>query len=186
MTILQLFVSFFLIGLFTFGGGLAALPLIQQQVVSHQWVTVSDFFNMVAVSQSVPGAIAFNLSTFIGFRASGVLGAIISTIAIALPSLLFTVVIARYFPTFKNNKFVSCAFYGLRAAVIGLIATATFNILLVTIININLFKQTSNLLNLIDIKALALFGVVFFLFEKFKLHPIIYIMLGAAAGILFF
>lgn len=124
---LQLFYTFFKIGLFGFGGGYAMLSMIQYEVVeAHQWLTASEFTDIIAISQITPGPIAINSATYIGYQATGgsVLGSAIATFAVCLPSIVIMVLICRFFMLFKNNRYVTAALSGMLPAAIGLIAAA--------------------------------------------------------------
>ena len=129
----QLFVSYLKIGFFGFGGGYAMLSLIQNEVVvQHQWLTNAQFADIVAISQITPGPIAINSATYVGYSVGmqtgavwcGVLGSVIATFAVCLPSLTLMILVARFFMKLKNNRWVEGAMRGMRPAVIGMIAAA--------------------------------------------------------------
>ena len=122
-----LFTVFFRIGLFTFGGGLAMLPLIEREVVDvHGWVDQEDILDILALAQSVPGAIAPNAAVFIGLRMHGLLGAMAALLGVITPSVAIILIIAQLFSQFQSNLYLARAFGGVKAAVIGLIAAATY------------------------------------------------------------
>lgn len=129
MRLLELFYTFFKIGLFTFGGGYAMLPLIQEEVVAHGWLTMEGLVDFVAVSESTPGPFAINISTYVGAETAGVLGAFAATAGVVLPSFLVILAVARFYVRFKNSRAVSGAMYGLRPAVVGLMACALWGML---------------------------------------------------------
>ncbi|NMB02200.1 MAG: chromate transporter [Firmicutes bacterium] len=121
----KLFSVFFRIGMFTFGGGFAMLPLIEKEVVDIQgWVSKDEVLDMFALSQSVPGAIGVNTAVFIGLRLRGVAGAIAALLGVITPSILIILIIAHFFIQFQSNPALMSAFSGVKAAVIGLIAAA--------------------------------------------------------------
>ena len=134
MIYLQLFYTFFKIGLFGFGGGYAMLSLIQADVVDrYKWISLQEFTDIVAISQMTPGPIGINSATYIGYTAihnagyspfMAVLGSCLTTFAVCLPSFILVLVISYFFAKFKNNKYVVAAFTGLRPATVGLIAAA--------------------------------------------------------------
>jgi len=129
LKLLKLFVSFFKIGLFTFGGGFAMIPLVEEELVHKQhWVKKRDFINSIALTQSVPGAIAFNLAVYFGHDAMGIIGALVSVIAVALPSLFIILAIAMFFSAFSEIQIVQNIFKGIRPAVVALIMYAALNI----------------------------------------------------------
>jgi len=166
---LNLFWSFFKIGLFGFGGGYAIVSLIQHKVVDIQgWLTMADFTNIMAISQITPGPIAINCATYVGYSATqSVLGSAIATIAVSLPSFFIMFAISKFIIAFRNNKYVEYIFWGLKPAVIGLIASAA---LLLT-----------NTENFIDYFSYIIFGVVF-IAGLLKANPIILLVLSGIAG----
>lgn len=125
----DLFYTFFKIGLFTFGGGYAMLPLIQDEVVRHGWLSVTELVDFVAVSESTPGPFAINISTYVGAETAGVLGALAATMGVVLPSFFVILAVARFYVRFKSSRAVSGVMYGLRAAVVGLLASALWGML---------------------------------------------------------
>ena len=142
--------------------------------------------DMIAISQSTPGPIGINMATYAGFKAGGILGGIVATFSIVLPSFIIIVIVANFLNKFKSSKLVEGGFKGLRPAVTGLIAVAWFEVIKISIINVNKFLQTNNLLDIvINFKALILFIIIFILTKKFDKHPIVFIGLGALSGIIF-
>ena len=185
MSILSLCISFFLTGLFAIGGGLAAIPIMQQFIVERGWIGSDMFYNMVAVSESTPGPIGVNMATYIGFESFGVLGGILLTLSLVLPSFLTILIIAKAFLGMQDKPVVKNALYGIRAAVCGLIACAAWSVLCVTILTPESFLASPSLFTLFDFKQLAIFAVIFALYTIFKKHPILYVILGAVCGIIF-
>ena len=177
---LELFLTFFKIGLFTFGGGYAMLPLIQEEVIAHNWMKVEDIVNFIAVSESTPGPFAINIATYVGTETGGFLGAVCATLGVVLPSFFVILIVARVYKKFKESAVVQSVMTGLRPAVIGLIGSAIVTILL-----------TVFLPNGFDLKAivpqdflvsLGITVVMTVLVFK-KVHPIVIIGLSAAIGI---
>ena len=122
---LQLFLTFFKIGTFTFGGGYAMIPLIQREAAEkHGWVTDEDILEIVAIAESTPGPIAINAATFVGYRARGFLGALCATLGVVLPSFLIILAIASVLREFRENVYVQYAFRGIRCGVLALILKA--------------------------------------------------------------
>ena len=125
MIFLQLFLTFFIIGLFGFGGGYGMLSLIQAEtVVKHHWLSSSEFTNIVAISQMTPGPIAINSATFVGMRIAGLAGAIVATIGCVLPSCIIVLILARLYLKYKEMDLLKGILKGLRPAIIALIASA--------------------------------------------------------------
>lgn len=174
MLYLQLFWTYFKIGLLGFGGGYAMLSFIQSEIVEkHGWISMEEFTDIVAISQMTPGPIGINSATYIGYTVTGnVLGSIIATFAICIPSLIIVLTISYYYNKFISNKIFNAALTGLRPATVGLIAAAA--LLLIT-------PQ-----NFIDYKSWIIFGVSFLLVYFAKLHPIILILLAGGAGYLLY
>lgn len=125
MKLFQLFLAFFKIGLFTIGGGYAMLPIIQDEVVEkNKWLDQEEFMDAIAISQSSPGAVAVNISVFIGYRLGGFLGAIISTLGTVLPSIIIILVVAIFFYQYKDMPIINKVFLGIRPAVVALISSS--------------------------------------------------------------
>ncbi len=129
MLLLELFYTFFKIGLFTFGGGYAMLPLIREEVVAHGWLTMEGLVDFVAVSESTPGPFAVNIATYVGAETAGILGALAATAGVVLPSFLIILIVAKFYVKFKTSRAVSGVMYGLRPAVVGLMASALWGML---------------------------------------------------------
>ncbi|RKD30877.1 chromate transporter [Thermohalobacter berrensis] len=172
MILLKLFLSFFKIGAFSFGGGYAMLPLIQEEVIEkNNWLTSNEFIDILAISQITPGPIAINSATFLGYRISGVLGSIVATIAVVIPSLIIILLIAHFLNKFKESKYVEWTFKGVRPVVIGLIASA----------GIFVAKDA-----IIDIKSLFIACGVFYIINFRRVHPILALIIaGIIGGILY-
>lgn len=185
MIYITLFLEFFKIGLFSVGGGLATLPFLYDLSNKYNWFDHNMLADMIAVSESTPGAIGVNMATFAGFHSSGLLGGIIATIGLVTPSIIVIIIVAGFLEKFKKNQIVASIFYGLRPAVTGLIAAAGFQIFKISILVLNSTAYNRNFLSLIDYKATILLVVLLFAIIKFKKHPIVYIASAAIIGIIF-
>lgn len=169
--LLKMFITFFKIGAFTFGGGYAMIPLIEEEVVNKKkWVEKQEFMDMLVISQSLPGPLALNCSTFIGYKISGVIGAVMAILGITLPSFLIITLIAAYFMQFRDYYYVNLAFKGISAAVpilvlVGVVSMAQ-----------NLNKNVENIIILI---------VALICLLVFNISPIIVTIAGAVYGIIF-
>lgn len=173
MIYLELFWAFFQIGLFSFGGGYAALPLIREQVVlTNQWLTAAEFSDLITISQMTPGPIAINAASFIGARLGGVGGAIIATLGNILPSCIIALLLAYIYQKYKKIRTIEHALRGLRPAVVGMIAAAA-----VSMMQEAWFTETIASVYGINILSIVLFLAAFFLMRKYKLGPIP-VMLG--------
>ena len=168
----QLFLAFLQIGAFSFGGGYAAMPLIQQQVITkYGWLSANDFTDLVTISQMTPGPIAVNAATFIGNQVAGIPGALIATIGVVLPSCLFVTLLAFLSLRFRSLSPLQAILQALRPAVVAMIFSAGLFILLPT-----LFPSLSTAPGL-DIRALFLFLAALVLLRKFKRDPILVMLL---------
>lgn len=185
MIYLTLFYEFFKIGLFSIGGGLATLPFLYDLADRYNWFSADMLLDMIAISQSTPGPIGVNMSTYAGFITAGIPGSIIATLGIVTPSVIIIIIIANFLTKFNENQYVKSAFYGLRPAVTALIALAAFEVIKVTLLNFDAFAVSERIIDLINLKATALFIIFLIAIFKFKLHPIVYIIIGAFVGIIF-
>lgn len=128
MMTIDLFATFFKIGLFTFGGGYAMIPMMQREVVEkHKWFSAEEMMDVIAIAQTCPGVFAINVSTFVGYKMGRTFGAIMASLATALPSFVIILLIAMCFRHFQDNPVVAAIFRGIRPAVVALIAVPTFN-----------------------------------------------------------
>ena len=122
MIFLELFLTFFKIGLFSFGGGYAMIPLIMHEVVTvHQWIEKSDFINIISISQITPGPIAINMATFIGFNLEGVLGSIVATTSVIFPSVVLVTLMFIFIKKFRDNEYLKLFLEGIKVVIVGLI-----------------------------------------------------------------
>lgn len=185
MIYLELLWTFFKIGLFTFGGGYAMLPLIQEEVLSHGWMTSEQLIDFVAVSESTPGPFAINIATYVGTEMGGgfwggLLGAFCATLGVVLPSFIIILIVATCFEKFKRNKIISGCMTGLKPAVVGLIAAAVISmshtVFFPAGVSFDVFKE----LEFYILAGIA--GVMAFLAIK-KVHPILIICMSAVVGI---
>ncbi|MCI8292012.1 MAG: chromate transporter [Hespellia sp.] len=182
MVYLQLFIEFFKIGLFSVGGGMATLPFLVDLTTKYDWYTKAELSNMVAISQSTPGPIGVNMATYAGYNAAGISGAILATVALTVPALVIIVIIAKFMENFSENTVVKSAFYGIRPTVAALIGYAVWELLQIT------FLLTKNGKMQLDYLGILLCLVMFALMmvkPLKKLHPLCWIVAGAALGIVF-
>ncbi len=168
----ELFTAFFRIGLFTFGGGFAMLPLIEKEVVErHRWARREEILDIFALAQSVPGAIGVNTAVFIGSRRHGIPGAIAARLGVVTPSVLIILIIAHFFSRFQSNPYVYSAFAGIRGAIVGLIAAAGVRI-----------ARSS----IFDRFGLAV-ALIAFVLSALGIIPVIWLMIsGGAAGYFYY
>lgn len=192
MIFLELFLRFFFVGLFAIGGGLATVPFLQSMGETTGWFTPADIADMIAISESTPGPIGVNMATYVGYQtgevfgvAGGIFGGIIATLGLITPSIIVILIVAKMLQKFKDSKYVEYAFYGLRAASIGLVASACLGVAKIAFWNTELMTESGSVFAAVNYKSIILSAVIFFCVTKFKkLHPIALIIFSAVVGIL--
>lgn len=180
MILLKLFLSFFKIGAFTFGGGYAMIAMIQAEAERQGWLTKEELVDFVAMSESTPGPLAVNMATFVGSRTDGILGGICATLGVVLPSFIIILIVTKCFEEFKSSNVVNGAMSGLKPAVIGMIATAFLSVARTVFFPNGL--QTTVFSSVSFWLFLGIFALSAVLVFK-KVHPIKLILLAAAIGI---
>lgn len=184
MTLFLLFKEFFKTGLFSVGGGLATLPFLREMTQRYDWFSMEDLMDMIAISESTPGPIGVNMSTFAGYNAAGILGGITATLSLVFPSIVVIIIICLFMERFQSSLMVQRGFYALRAATAGLIAGAMFEVVVLSLFNVDLYTATGKILNLLCWPALLLFGFLIVLIKKFpKVHPVVFILGSAVVGV---
>ena len=147
MIYLQLFFEFAKIGLFNFGGGMAALPFLQDLSMRTCWYTFEEMANFIAISESTPGPMAINMATYVGFTVGGVPGAVIATLGEITPSIIVILIVAAMLKKFRDSKYVNNAFYGLRPASTGLIGAACVSVIFEVLTCVRVASTDGSLLN---------------------------------------
>ncbi|KAA6318724.1 chromate transporter [termite gut metagenome] len=182
MLYLQLFYTFFKIGLFGFGGGYAMLSMIQAEIVTHYgWLSSSEFTDIVAISQMTPGPIGINAATYVGYTATGsIWGAMIATGALVLPSFILMLIISKFLLKYQKHPAVEAVFKGLRPAVVGLLAAAAL-----TLMNTENFGSPTEDCYMFVISCI-IFLVAFVGTRRFKINPIIMIIVCGIAGLVLY
>jgi chromate transporter len=185
MEFFELFYTFFYIGIVTFGGGYAMLPLIQSTVLSKGWMPHEQLVDFVAISESTPGPFAINIATYIGAERCGVLGSVCATLGVVMPSFIVILLVARIYEKFNSNKIVKGVMTGLKPAVIGLIASAVLSIgKTVLIPDVKNIKAIGEIFTTELLCSVIIFAIGLFLILKKKAHPILVVALSAILGIL--
>lgn len=175
MIYIKLFLTFLKIGAFTFGGGYAMLPLMQQEVLNNNWMSEEQLLNFIAVAESTPGPVAINMATYIGVETGGIFGAICATFGVVLPSFVVIMIVAKFYAKYKNSFVVKSCLTGLRPVVVGLIASAVITL------GYGVFFPSGISLASFDfgfVSSVIIFAIVVFLAFK-KVNPI-YLILGSA------
>ena len=179
MIYLQLFLSFLQVGLFSVGGGYAAMPLIQSQVVEiHPWLTLQEFTDLITIAEMTPGPIAVNSATFVGIRIAGIPGAIIATLGCITPALILVSLLALVYKKYRDLTLLQNVLACLRPVVVALILGAGLSILMMV-----LFSGAEPAINAVDWIGVGSFVVALFLLRRFKLNPILTMCLCGAAGL---
>ncbi len=188
MIYLQLFLNFLKIGVVSFGGGYGMIPLIQETVISHGWLTQEEILNFIAVSESTPGPIAINMATFIGSSQGGILGSFIATLGIVIPSFVIILLIATLAKNLMKFAGVKATLNGIRPTIIGMIFATFVTMFISTIFSIKTVESTFAF----DWKGLVIFAVVaiialaFKLWRKKSISPILLIVFSGGLGLLMY
>lgn len=185
MILLRLFYEFLKTGLFAIGGGLATIPFLNEMADRTGWFTREFLSDMIAVSESTPGPIGVNAATYVGYTVSGLAGAAAATLGLVLPSVVIILMIGKMLEKFKNNPYVNHAFYGVRPVVAGMIASSAIGLIGTAVLPQGFGGQIQSIAASVDLRAVILFFVFLFLTNKFKLHPIFYIVLAGIIGAVF-
>ena len=185
MTYLLLFYEFFQTGLFAVGGGLATLPFLYDMAARHpEWFHPAQLADMIAVSESTPGPIGVNMATYVGFLTGGIPGAIVATLGLICPSIIMILIVAAFLKSFRDNRFVNAAFYGLRPASTAMVSAAGISVAMLALVNAGAAG-----LEKINVKAIVLAAAVLVLTRWVKptkgWHPIVFILASAAVGVIF-
>ena len=176
-TLLQLLISYLKIGFFGFGGGYAMLSLIHSEVVVRNgWLTNGEFSDIVAISQMTPGPIAINSATYIGYEVAGVMGSVVATIAVCLPSLTIMMLITRFFMRLHDNRYVQGVVQGMRPVVVGMIASAAMLLI---------FPHSEDGRSFIDLWSWVIFFITLYASAR-KVNPILLIVLSGLAGVIIY
>lgn len=180
MIYLQLLWAFFKIGALTFGGGLAMIPLIEEEVVTRGWISAAEFVNFIAVAESTPGPIAINMATYVGSELGGFLGAFCATLGVVLPSFTIILIIAKCYEKFKNSTVIKGCMTGLKPCVVGLIGAAAISVFKTVFLPegfaLSIFTDAGLYV------SIGIFAVAMFMAVK-KLHPIAVVCFSAVVGI---
>ncbi len=186
--LLDLFITFFKIGLFTFGGGYAMIPLVTEEVTAHGWLLGEEIMNFIAVAESTPGPIAINMATFVGASQAGILGALLATLGVVLPSFIIILIIASAVKGLMKFAGVKAFLVGVRPVVVGLIIGTAITLILSVILSLGAIGDTVSF----DWRALVIFlvvgatGITYKKLRKKAISPIILILLSAILGIIFY
>lgn len=196
MIYLQLFYEFFKVGLFSVGGGMATIPFLQDLGARTNWFTPADLADMIAVSESTPGPIGVNMSTYVGFTCGlnqgglgpigGILGAVVGVLGLVTPSVIVILIVAGFLKKFRENRVVEGVFSGLRPASTGLIAAAGWSVALIALFHTVNLLTTDGIAQTTPYPAAILIAIGVFICLRIpalkKVHPILYIVVAAILG----
>ncbi len=186
MVLVQLFLEFCRVGLFSVGGGLATIPFLTDLGERTGWFGAGDLANMIAISESTPGPMGVNMATYVGFHTAGVVGGVVATVGLVFPSVVIILIIAGFLEKFRQSKAVDAVFYGLRAASVALITAALLQVAKIALLTPG--QPWEGMPFQLNLMAVIL-AVIIFVLVKFsplkKLHPVCFIGLAALAGIVF-
>jgi chromate transporter len=192
MIYLQLFTSFFKIGLFSFGGGYGMIPMIQKELQINNWISGQDFIKIISISEMTPGPIAVNTATFIGYKTAGFLGGAVATLGVGLPSFILIISTAYILNKYKTHPLLGRILYGIKPVVLALIIGAIFfvgrNTMFKHEINVNILNQPSPimyLINNIDPVNVFILIISLLMLLLLKIHPIFVLLISGILGVIF-
>ena len=188
MIYLTLFLTFLKIGLFTFGGGYAMIPLIQETVLANNWLTEEELLNFIAIAESTPGPIAINMATFIGTAQGGILGAFFSTMGVVLPSFVIILIISVFLKNLLQYNCVKTVLNSIKPVIVGLITATAITLFLSTIFSIKNIGDTFGIdvFGIIIFFIIAVLSITFKKFRKKQISPILLILFSGILGIIFY
>ena len=187
MIYFQLFYEFCKVAIFTFGGGMASIPFLEDMAVKTGWFTLAQLTDFIAISESTPGPIAVNIATYAGYNTAGYLGGVAATMGLVFPAIVLRTIVAKFITAFRGNKYIDRSFYGLRPCVLALIMSALFGIAKVTLLVEGATLAT--LATSINWRAMGIFALIAVLqnVKQFKkLHPVVFLGISALLGIALF
>ncbi|QLY39655.1 chromate transporter [Hujiaoplasma nucleasis] len=185
LKLLELLFTFFKIGLFTFGGGYAMIPLITEEVISKGWETHQTLIDFIAIAESTPGPFAINIATFIGYEQLFIIGAVFTTLGVILPSFIIIVIIAKIFKHFADNKYVVGFLNGAKPVIVGVIFSVGVNFIL---LNVFSTKKVTLIKDFVfDWKTVTILVSIFLLSKiKDRIHPVVIVLASGVMGYILF
>lgn len=186
--LLELFLSFFEIGALTFGGGYAMIPLVRETVLTRGWLTEEEMLNMIAVAESTPGPIAVNMATFVGSNEAGVLGSVVATLGVVLPSFIIILVISALLKNFMKYKGVNAFLEGVRPCVVALILGTAITLFLSVLLGIGSgsFDFSVDVIGIIIFALIVAISLIYKKLRGKKPSPILMILISAGLGMIFY
>jgi chromate transporter len=189
--LIDLFITFAKLALFNFGGGFVMISLIQGEILANDWLSLQEFNNVIAISQMTPGAIAINTATYVGFKIAGVLGALVTSLAIPIPSFFIVLILSPILLKYKEHGLNKMIFYGIRPIVVALIINAAVTVahtpfFIDSAMSIDRLIAWNPILKPINLGSIGISLLSLYLIVKVKLNPILVIFLAAGLGMLVF
>lgn len=191
MIYLELFITFFKIGVFCFGGGYGMIPMIEREIEIHKWLTSQEFINIISISEMTPGPIAINTATFVGYKLGGIIGGMLATTGVVLPSLILILSTSYFLSKFQYHPVIKDTIWGIRSVVLALVIGATIFVAkntlfkegldIKTVLNFNTLKHFWEITNPVSI-AITVITLVMLL--RFKIHPILTILIAGLIGVI--
>lgn len=186
--LLELFLAFFEIGALTFGGGYAMIPLVRETVLTRGWLTEEEMLNMIAVAESTPGPIAVNMATFVGSNEAGVLGSVVATLGVVLPSFIIILVISALLKNFMKYKGVNAFLEGVRPCVVALILGTAITLFLSVLLGVGSgsFEFSVDVIGILIFAIIVAISLIYKRLRGKKPSPILMILISAGFGMLFY
>jgi len=184
MIFFELFINFFFIGLTSIGGGLSTIPLMTEILTSRGWMIQTEIIDMIAISEMTPGPIGINMATYAGNKTAGILGGVSATLGLVAPSIIIIIIVAHFYTKYRDNEYVSRTMKIIRPVVTGLIAAVCANLAVISLLNIELARESGSFLQIFNIMPILIGIIVFIANFKFKVHPVILIVSSAVIGII--
>lgn len=186
--LLELFLAFFEIGALTFGGGYAMIPLVRETVLTRGWLTEEEMLNMIAVAESTPGPIAVNMATFVGSNEAGVLGSVVATLGVVLPSFIIILVISALLKNFMKYKGVNAFLEGVRPCVVALILGTAITLFLSVLLGVGSgsFEFSVDVIGIVIFAIIVAISLIYKRLRGKKPSPILMILISAGLGMLFY
>lgn len=182
MIYLQLFIQFFKIGLFAFGGAYATIPFLYDISDKFGWFSHADILNMLAISQALPGPIGINMATFAGLKVAGLKGALVASLALVTPSLILVSVAFQFLKKFSKHPVVNASLWGLRPAASAMIAYALVVIIKSVLFDLDKFFATGYIISVFKINAFLILAILILLNVKIKIHPSLNVFIAGVLG----
>lgn len=180
MSFIMFLLEFLKIGSFTYGGGLAMIPILRDIVLKFDWLTESQFTDLIAISQSTPGPIAINMATYIGYREFSFLGALLASIVLILPAFILSILLGNFLVKYKDEPYVKAAFVGLKATIIGLVGASVVHIGRISLYH---SSDQNKILYNFDLKGVFFLVFIFAVIYKTQKHPVFYVIASGIIGI---